>query len=259
MRITIVALSLMLGACASGTEGRIVSVRFALEAEAEPDRPLGGFVTRTGWTVTLERAEIALAAAYGFAPEREPAAISRIMRALVPVARAHGGHDPLSGKRVRAEWLGPAVVDVLDERARDLGEVDAEAGAVASLAVDIAAPSAGRTAELAGRSVYVAGVAERAGEQVHFAGGIELAGEGLLRRIEITGLELTLDEGDTLRIGIRPSIWLGDAEFARLEPTGDDEPRPITPEDQVGRALFRGVRSPAALSIRVTREEMIDD
>ena len=51
------------------------------------------------------------------------------------VARAHGGTDPLNGRRVRAEWLSQVAFDVLSADPRHLGTVDAETGPVATAAI----------------------------------------------------------------------------------------------------------------------------
>jgi hypothetical protein len=240
---------LILGGCASGTEGRIVQVHLALQAESEADRAPGVFETDTGWEVRLDRADLALSAIYAFAPEREPSVMARVSRWIVPVAHAHGGHDPLSGKRVRAELVEPLAIDLLADEPRDLGTIEAEAGPVDALAVDIAEPASPLTDELDGHQAWVSGEARRGDELVRFEGGLKISDRDLTRRIETNVADLELDDGDALVISIRPSVWLRAAEFDRLATTADDEPRVITPETQVGRAWFIGVRSPAAFSL----------
>lgn len=251
-------LALALVACASGTDGRIVAARFAVQAEAEPDRALGEFETATGWTVTLDRAELALSAVYAFAPDERPDVVAQVSRLLVPVAHAHGGHDPLTGKRVRAEWIEPVVVDLLDGELRVLGEVDAEAGAIDTVAVDLAAPGADVAVDLGGRQIRVSGEARRGGERIAFEGGLRVPGDGLTRRVEARAPAIELDQGDTLVLGLRPSVWLRDAAFDRLADAGAGEPRAITAESQVGRALFLGARSPDGLSLSLAPEDLDD-
>lgn len=250
---------LTLCSCGSGTEGRIVNVRLAVQPEAEPDRSLGEFASDSGWEVTFERAELALVAIYAFAPEREPSVMARARQLVTSVAYAHGGHDPLSGKRVRAELAEPLRIDLLAEDLRDLGAVEAEAGTIASLAVDLASPSSEVTGELGGHQVWVSGVALRGDERVRFEGGLRIPDQGLTRRVETKVDGLELDDGDTLVLGIRPSAWLREADFGRLEPGADDEPRVITLESQVGRAWFVGARSPAAFSLRSIPKEVAHD
>jgi hypothetical protein len=254
------ALSLLtLCGCASGTEGRIVRVELAVQAEPEPERELGAFETATGWEVTLDRAELALSAIYAFAPEQEPSVMARLSRLIVPVAHAHGGHDPLSGKRVRAELIEPLAADLLSEGRLELGEIEAEAGAVAALAVDIASPSSPATAELDGHQAWVSGEARRGDARIRFAGGLQIPDDGLMRRVETMVADLELEDGEKLVIGIRPSVWLRQAEFDRLAPGADGEPAAITAESQVGRALFIGARSPAAFSMNAIPEETSHD
>jgi hypothetical protein len=249
-------------ACASGTEGRIVPVTIAVQSEAEPERALGSFETRTGWEVTLDRAELALSAIYAFAPAREePSVMARLSRAIVPVARAHGGHDPLTGKRVRAELVEPLLVDLLEDGRRELAEIQAEAGSVDAVAVDIAAPGSPVTDDLDGNQAWVEGEAQRGDVRVRFAGGVQVPDEGLVRRVEAK-LERAgsgLDAGDTVVLGLRPSVWLDNAEFDRLEAGDGDEPSVIAQDGQVGRAWFVGVRSPAALPMQLVHEENAHD
>ena len=240
--------------CAAETHGRAVRIAFAVEAEPDGERAPGDFETATGWQVSLERAELAIGAVYAFGPEEEPGVMARLGELVVPVAQAHGGHDPLSGKRVRAELLEPFVVDALRERDDRVEEVEAEAGTVASLAIDIAAPDAEVTRQLDGHQAFVAGTAARGDQTIRFAGGLTIPDDGLTRRIECTAGDLLLDDGATLVIGVRPHGWLRDAEFDRLSPAADDGIHEVSADSQVGRAWFIGVRSPAAYSVH-TKEE----
>ena len=247
------------GACASGTEGRIVRVQVAVAGDSQPGDELGRFETRTGWQVTLDRAELALSAIYAFAPEEDPSALARAADLLVPVARAHGGHDPLTGKRVRAELVEPVIVDLLQSRPHVLAEVDAEAGSVAALAIDLARPASSEASELDGQQVVVSGEARRGDERVRFAGGVQVPDEATARRVERAVPPQALAEGATLLLGLRASAWLDEAQFDRLMAAADDQPRAITQDDQVGRALFVGARSPRALSLRLLDAEDSDD
>jgi hypothetical protein len=248
-RSSIAGLCACLCACGGGTEGRIVQVEVAVQPVAESGAALGSFETATGWQVTLDEAEVLLSAIYGFAPDEEPSAIAQLERLFVPVAHAHGGYDPVTGQRVRVEVLQRTTVDLLAEDGLELGAVEAEAGAVEKFAVEIGASSTDLPAALHGHQAWVSGEARRDGEIVRFEGGLDVPDEALTRRIEAKATDVDLDEGGRLVIGIRPSAWLRDANFDRLDPGEDDAPRAITADNQVGRAWFIGARSPAGISI----------
>ena len=235
-------------ACSSGTEGKIVQVELVMQPVAEAEAALGSFETATGWQVTLEQAVLALSGIYGYAPEKEPSAIARLSRLFVPVAHAHGGYDPVTGRRVRVELVEPMMVDLLDADGLDLGVVEAEAGTVETFAIEIAAPSPDLPEEMHGHQAWIAGEARRDDEVVRFAGGLDVPDVALTRRIEASADDVVLEEDSTLVLSVRPSVWLREANFDRLEPAAGDEPRAITAESQVSRAWFIGVRSPAAFS-----------
>ncbi|HKU40344.1 MAG TPA: hypothetical protein VJR89_19420 [Polyangiales bacterium] len=229
----------LLFCCAcTDTEGQLVAMHWSVGGDpAERE-----FTTDTGWQVTLEEAHAALESLFAIAPTRaEPGAVARLSRWLVPVARAHGGHDDAMGRRVRTELLDVGPVDALAEPPRSEVE-SAEAGRVETLKIELA-----RSKELPsdahGLTAYVRGTAERDGQRVEFSGGVLLADDEAARRIEArVGFEL--GEGGTLHVTLRPSEWFRQAEFERLPEGGE-----ISLDNQVGRALQIGVRSPDAYEV----------
>jgi len=237
-------------ACGADTAGESISVRWMLAVDDEPE-----FVTDTGWTVQLEAAQLGIESMAAIAPETESAgAVAQLSRFIVPLARAHGGHDEATGRRIRAEWLEPFVFDALplalaDEPAA-LGGEAAETGAVTLIKVELARAKTKLPAEIGeDAQAYVRGTAEREGVRVRFEGALRFADGAAARRVELP-LKATLTEGGTLTLQVRASEWLQKAELDRLPDADDpDAPRQITADTQPGRAWAIGVRSPAAFSM----------
>jgi hypothetical protein len=247
MRLWLIGLFVLACACGGETEGQSIAIRWNVEAadRAETDRE---FVTDTGWQVRLDTARVAVESMLALAPKKDSiGAVARVSRWFLPVAHAHGGHDEATGKRIRAEWLDPFVIDALAPERASLGSYSAEAGAVDMLKLELARTKTRLEDDLHGFRAYVAGTAERDGERVSFEGGLSFADEEPARRVE-TPVELELVEGGTLTLDVHVSEWLRDAEFDRLPGSDSVAPREIAPETQVGRAWAIGVRSPAAFS-----------
>ncbi len=238
----------LVSACGADTAGESISVRWALATEDERE-----FVTDTGWTVQLEAAQLGIESIAAIAPESESrGAVAALSRFLVPVARAHGGHDEATGRRIRAEWLEPFVFDAvaLAEEPAALGGQGAEGGAVTLIKVALARAKTKLPDEIAaGAQAYVRGSAERDGVRVRFEGALTFADGEAARRVELP-VKYTLSEGGTLTLQLRASEWLQKAELDRLpEPDERDAARQITAETQPGRAWAIAVRSPAAFSM----------
>jgi hypothetical protein len=242
---------LIAAACACGgeTEGEQISLRWRLAAGAEDRRD---FVTDTGWHVTLEEARVSIESVILIGPQADSqGALARVLDLLVPVAHAHGGHDAADGQRVRAELLDPVVLDAGAERARSLGMLPGEAGAVATVKLMLARTS--DDADLHGRAAYVRGAAERDGKRITFEGGVTLAKDEPARRVELP-VDFSLSDRGSLTVGIEPSEWLRAAELDRLASGDSEQPLEIEPNGQVGRAWAIGLRSPEAFTFTWTPE-----
>jgi hypothetical protein len=244
-------------ACGAETEGKVVPLLIAVEAEPDEGAALGEFTTSSGWSVQLTEARLGLAALYVYRPQRGdgPSAVAQLLDLLVPVARAHGGFDPLNGRAVRVEYRDPVALDLLADGVQELGEVAAEAGTVDELALELLGPSDDSPDALHGHSAWVAGEAERDGVTVRFAGGLDLPDQGTTRRVESIAADAVIDQGQRLLLRVNPSRWLAEADFDRLPPASEDAASAITPEDQVGRAWYVGVRNPAAFAVEIAAGE----
>lgn len=239
--LLLVGAALLPVSCAD-TGGSLVPIEITTRG-TDATEPFG---TTTGWTVTLDEAWVAVAAFRAYADES-------LAQLLVPSrAYAHGGTDPLNGRRVRAEWFSSVVLDALDPAVRVLGLVDGETGAVDEVGVSLEQPSGGDTR---GRVAWVRGQAERDGETVAFEGGLELEDEPLVRRVENITLEGELAANDRLLLTADPRVWLADAAFDRLPENDHGEPRTITSDSQVHGALRLGLRSTRAWRATIERNE----
>lgn len=241
---------LLCAGCAGETPGRVVQVRWQFERGSRADHRQ--FSTETGWEVTLEQARLGIAAIYAFAPAADKqAAVAWLERAFVAKAHAHGGLDAESGRRIRAELLETVVVDLLDSEPLTLPRTEAEAGALDGLKLELVASSP----ELAGAAVRVRGEAKRGEQHVRFDAPIVWSAGAKARSVELTGFAAAIDEGVELRLHIDPSVWFKHCEFDRLTPSAADELLTVGADNQVGRALLIGVRSPEAFEFSVREGE----
>jgi hypothetical protein len=234
-------------ACGGDTAGESIVIGWTLGGDAASvERE---FVTDTGWQVSLEEAQVGIEAVFAIAPTPDKLdAVARLSRLLVPVAHAHGGHDDASGRRVRAELLDPFALDVLADEPEQLRAESAEAGTIDTIKIELVRAKDKLPSSPHGYAAWVRGSAEREGARVSFEGGVSLADDEVARRIE-TRVKLTLSQGGTLGMVVRPSEWFREAEFDRLPEAADDELSQITADNQVGRAWAIGLRSPAAFDV----------
>lgn len=231
-------LSMLIAGCETQTAGQLVAMHWSVGG-APADRE---FTTDTGWQVTLEEARAGVESLFAIAPVEQIGAVARLSRLLVPVAHAHGGYDDAAGRRVRAELLDVLAVDALAEAPRAEAE-SAEAGRVETIKLELAHTKQ-LPRELDGFQAYARGTAERDGQRVSFQGGVVLADDEPARRVELR-TSFSIGEGGTLHVTLRPSEWFRDAEFDRLPASGE-----IAADNQVGRALQIGARSPDAFDVQ---------
>lgn len=228
------AFTLVSFACTSGTGGRLVPI----EMRFTGDPSASTFTTALGFEVTLEEAELVLGPIYAFAPADEPIAFR-----FVSIAHAHGGLDPLDGRKVRAELLERVRIDALSAEPR-VFEAIAEAGVVDELRIGLE-PDASL---LEGRLARVVGTATRDGVTRAFEAFVDVGSSATERRVlmpfaaelrEDTAIELTLD----------PRAWLDGVAFDRL---GSCESRCDFPSgSQAASAAALGIRSARAYGPRL--------
>lgn len=232
---------LLCAACTSETSGERVRVNWVLDQDADGEH--AAFETKTGYRVQLEEARIDLASVYLYAPPTARlSALAWLERGFVSVARAHGGIDNEKGRRVLAEWTEPTRIDALGA-AVELDETSAEGGRVDAVKLVLKD----------GAVAHVRGTAERDGQHWSFDAEVEPA-EDVVRAVELIELDQTLQEGAAVHVRVQPKAWLDLCEFSRLDEGLADEPIEIEPDDQVGRALSIGVRSPNAFAVTIEEE-----
>jgi hypothetical protein len=206
------------------------------------------FETDTGYRVHLDEARVELDSVYLYAPpSARLSAIAWLERSLVSVAYAHGGVDNEKGRRVLAEWTKPTQIDALGAEPRALSETVAESGVVDAVKLKL---KDGVIARVRGR-------AERDGKDWLFEAEIKPE-EEIARSVELIELDEAIAADSVVHISVQPKVWLQKCDFARLgEGTSDTEraePLQLSPDDQVGRALSIGVRSPDAFAVHVEVE-----
>jgi hypothetical protein len=259
--ISSIALLAALSGCdlPSGTGGRAVEIEVRLRSLPQGDRPLGAFVTRSGWEVHLSEAFVALGPIYLYeqaphlAGARRPGG-SRLWDLLVRDAHAHAGDQHFSGGEVKGEWLGQIAFDALAEGGAVLGRAPGTAGPARSLSVSLDPPRAsilGPSDALRGHHAYVAGEAAKDGLVVPFEGGLLIEDEGTKRSVDGVALDAALDDGVVVTLELHLEAWFDEAHFDRLAEAPPGGRRLITPDSQVRTAWFIGARSAAAFSTRV--------
>lgn len=231
-------------ACDSGTSGRLGEVSLSASSLAEGSAPLGVFPTDTGWSVVLTEAKLVLGGVYVFSPDpAEQSALAALF--APPLARAHGGVDPLAGRTVRAQWLEPFVFDALSTTELDLGVDLAEVGEADALELRLVTPPTELAPATSGHVAYVAGSATKGAVTVDFAGGLDVPDVGTLRRIESIAFDATLDDGGRVALGLRVATWFRGVHFDRLPPA---DPAggiaPLAAGSQPYEALRLGIRNP---------------
>ena len=228
-------------ACTSETSGERVQVNWVLDQDMQAEH--ADFETKTGYRVQLEEARIDLASVYLYAPpSARLSALAWLERSVVSVAHAHGGIDNEKGRRVLAEWTKPMSIDALDSTPVELADTAAEGGIVDAVKLLLKE----------GVVAHVRGRAERDGKQWHFEAEVA-PDESVTRAVELIELEQRLEESSVVHVRVQPQAWLELCDFSQLGDSGGEVVR-VAADDQVGRALSIGVRSPSGYSVYIDEE-----
>lgn len=220
--------------CSSGTGGRLVPIEMRFVGDPSASR----FTTALGFDITLEEAELVLGPIYAFAPADEPIAFR-----FVSIAHAHGGLDPLDGRKVRAELLERVRVDALSAEPL-VFEAIAEEGVVDELRIGLE-PDASL---LEGHLARVVGTATRDGVTRAFEAFVDVGSSATERRV-LVPFETELREDTSIDLVLDPRVWLDGVAFDRLGPC---ESRCDFPSgSQAASAAALGVRSARAYTPRV--------
>ncbi|MBN8615546.1 MAG: hypothetical protein J0L92_33430 [Deltaproteobacteria bacterium] len=245
--LTVLAITLISFAACGTTPGEPATATLRLAPSSS------SFTTATGWDVVLDEAVLVAGSAYFYAPSGDTmASLERSLRESlgVPVAHAHGGHDPFGSRPVRLEWLGPTSLDLLGADTIDIGAMDGSVGA--SVEVTLAfEPLSGALLEASspahGHHAWVAGTATRtvegSTETIEFAGGFDFASGGTENLVEAIPAPAAVAADGTWTLHVALARWLDQARFERL-PEGPNAARTITPSTQVGLAWDLGLRDP---------------
>ena len=221
LRIVLGALALTLAApsCNAGTGGRLVPIELRLVGDPSASR----FTTALGFEVTLDEAELVVGPLYAFAPADEP--ITRRTHGALAVAHAHGGLDPLDGRKVRAETL-------------------AEEGTIDELRVGLEA----EPTQLDGHLARVVGTATRDDVTRAFEAFVDVGASPNERRV-LVPFAAELTEGSVLELRLDPRAWLDGVAFDRLGAC--ESPCDFPDGSQAATAAALGVRSVRAYAPRL--------
>lgn len=211
------------------------------------------FTTGTGWNVELTEAVLVPDALYVYAPSGDTMAAleEALWPVTMPVAQAHGGHDPFGSRSVRLEWLGPESLSLLGDSAIEVGFMDGTVGstsdvtlAFAALTGELASPSGASHAHHA----WVRGTATKTGETIAFAGGLDFGSGGTEGIIETIHVSPSIAREGTQTLHVDTAAWLDLCHFDRLPGTGTEE-RVIEPLNQVGVGFGLGLRNATSYSL----------
>ncbi len=196
------------------------------------------FEARDGWTVTLERAELAFGPLY-----------------LCTAANAGDLCET-----AQAEMLDGVVVDLLDAEPREVGALVGLGGMVRSVMHDYgvsweltAMGPEGSVPAMRDRSLVFEGVAARGDERVSFSGELAVtpirAGSLVVRRT-LSAAEVTdLADAGALSIAVDPRPWFSGVRFDELSESGE-----IEEGSQAWRAIVAGMIAQSRPELRWKRD-----
>ncbi len=228
MRSRWIAGVLALAATGCG-ESSQTELEVPLRVAGSPAQPIE---TSGGWTVTLDRADVA------FGP-------------LYLCAGAQAGE---LCETALLDWTGSVVVDALGAAPQAAGSLRGTTGTQRSFMYDLGIVSLltqtdpvplAAARRLGGNSVAIAGRAERGAERIEFSAGLKIAqaadteqGIPVVRGRARTPEALA--PGDQLTVRFDPYTWVGDIDFDALSDAGDGR---IADDSQAARAIRNAVTS----------------
>lgn len=223
---------LLLGCGANSTTGKQVVLHTRLTSDLD-----GGFVTASGWNVTLTEATLSTGPLYYF--DGEPAftrAPRRRFEFLKPIqtAYAHPGHY-VPGNAV-GQMLVPQTFDLMAAGPFAMADGTGLTGPVRSATFSFSQDDAGVAAR-------VSGSAERDGGTVYFTFEATLADlERSASDAQISGCtfaEDVIDGDETVLVTVKPRVWFNLVDFAQVAPGTADAPTRVDPASvpHIGFAL----------------------
>jgi len=235
-----------LSACGSDTTtGRPVMLR--TEVAADPEIR-SAFLTATGWSVTLTKAQISLGALYYF--DGEPAFVMRDSRSLwqhlahalgPSIAYAHPGHY-IAGMAM-GQMTTPAFADLL-AGVSALPEGNGISGSYRSARLVWGAPNAEPAiTQLGGKVAVVEGSATKAEQTIYFK--LSASFEDVARSVTMGHVdgcifdEAEVDDDGSVRVTVKPHVWFDLVDFAGVAPGSAAAPTDIaaTETQQIAFAL----------------------
>lgn len=223
---------LLLSCGANSTTGKQVVLHTRLTSDLD-----GGFVTASGWNVSLTQATLSTGPLYYF--DGEPAftrAPRRFFEFLKPIqtAYAHPGHY-VPGNAV-GQMLVPQTFDLMAAGPFTMADGTGLTGPVRSATFSFSQDDAGVAARISGS-------AERDGGTVYFTFEATLADlERTASDAEISGCtfdEDIIDGDETVLVTVKPRVWFNLVDFTQVAPGTADAPTLVDPASvpHIGFAL----------------------
>jgi hypothetical protein len=226
-------LPIALAACTNTTGGDLIALPFQAGGTS-----VAPFTTPTGWTVTLDQADIAIGPFY-FNVDPPPT-------------------DEFRSGVVIVQATEQTVVDALDPTLHDVtGGANGETGSAVSVEIGLLAPDSTNLADpnasnLSPGFAYVAGTAVRGATIVPFEGQVVVdpslvtSTEPLadLQRIRGAVVALTFTSAPaTLALHVDPTHWFDQSDFSQIAPTGGT----WTVDTTFAAQLLEGVKGETAV------------
>lgn len=230
--------------------------------------------TRSGWSVTLDKAHIALGELHFFSGE--PLGASNRWRRSnhqvlagadtfwrwadqrlgIASAEAHPGHY-VEGD-VLGELLTPRTIDLL-AGSTELGVAEATSGLYRSARFTFAVPPKGELAsEMGDASLVLEGTATKEQESRRFrfrAGGADLHNASQQPALEGCRFEeARIEASGAVIVTADPAIWFAAADFTELAASSDGEPVDVPPGSRLRRQISEQVLASAGIHFRYAAE-----
>lgn len=255
--------SLALGGCASDSQGPSTGgERIILHTQVRAPADLGDPHTNgMGWTVTIERAAIAVEALYYF--DGEPAFVRDDRRPLLErwfgerVAWAHPGHYQ-SGNAM-GQMLTPSSVDLFAGPAA-LADAEAVTGTYRSARLLFGTSSEGpAAATLAGSVGYAQGTATKDGsDPVHFrleAGYDEVSASASAGAVDGCAFEQAdVATAGTVTVSVDPKVWINFVDFTGVAPGTPEEPTTIAKGETARKGFALGLTQLSAYHFQYSQQ-----
>ena len=261
-RLSLACLGLIASSCGADTAGTAIEWDMAAVSVIRPGAgDPSAFITSSGWSVELDRADVTFGPVYLHGGEARADAVPSLLRWIGPSkAYAHPADSTFDGGPPLGEVLDQNILDLLASQPMPLGRVHGLEGRAQTFEIQLQPPGystpGAASADMTimnGHSFVFAGVARRGDvERPFFAAGHlgELDPERTISSIPTDVLLVDASERPgPLLLEVRLDDWFRLVDFSALSEQ-DEEGRFLLPPGTVeGESLRRGIRSRTAYEL----------